>query len=164
MLCEPGIPPHALTLKVGAICTIARNLSMECGLVKNARVIIQELNRYSIRVGILPICPAITSTSLNTIQSYPLSRINFDFNPQCSNWTVRRRQFPLCLAYATTFNSCQGLTLDRAVIDLRQPVFAHGQLYTALTRIRNRQQGRVLFMPENATRQTINVVSRELLL
>lgn len=30
MLYEPSIPPHALTLKVGAICTIARNLSMEC--------------------------------------------------------------------------------------------------------------------------------------
>jgi len=54
MLNEPGIPPHELNLKVGAICTIQRNLSTEKGLVKNARVIIRELNRYSIKVAVLP--------------------------------------------------------------------------------------------------------------
>lgn len=80
----PSIPPHALTLKVGAIYTIARNLSMECGLAKNARVIIQQLNRYSVRVGILPLRPALAlalpSASVD-IQSDPLSRINFEFKP-----------------------------------------------------------------------------------
>ena len=54
MLNEPSIPPHKLNLKVGAICTIQRNLSMEKGLVKNARVIIRELNRYLIKVVVLP--------------------------------------------------------------------------------------------------------------
>jgi hypothetical protein len=39
-------------------------------------------------------------------------------------------------AYATTFNSSQGLTLDRTVLDLRQGAFAHRQLYAALIRIR----------------------------
>jgi hypothetical protein len=54
MLYELGIPLHKLELKVGAICTIQCNLSTEKGLVKNARVIIQELNRYSIEVDVLP--------------------------------------------------------------------------------------------------------------
>jgi hypothetical protein len=40
MLYKPSIPPYKLELKVGAICTIQRNLSTEKGLVKNARVII----------------------------------------------------------------------------------------------------------------------------
>jgi hypothetical protein len=44
MLYEPGIPAHKLRLKVGAICTIARNLSIENGLVKNARVIVEQLH------------------------------------------------------------------------------------------------------------------------
>ena len=114
MLHELGIPPHKLDLKVGAICTIQRNLSTEKGLVKNARVIIQELNRYSIKVGVLPRPHAVNQD----IQGFPLSRINFEFNPNRSSWTVVQRQFPLRLAYATTFNSSQGLTLDRAVIDL----------------------------------------------
>ena len=54
MLNEPGIPPYKLKLKVGAICTIQRNLSTEKRLVKNARVIIRELNWYSIKVAVLP--------------------------------------------------------------------------------------------------------------
>ena len=36
MLNEPRIPPYKLKLKVRAICTIQRNLSIEKGLVKNA--------------------------------------------------------------------------------------------------------------------------------
>ncbi|KAG2096015.1 hypothetical protein BD769DRAFT_1369636, partial [Suillus cothurnatus] len=47
-----------------------------------------------------------------------------------------RLQFPLRVAYATTFNGCQGLTPDKTVLDLRRDVFAHGQLHTALSRIR----------------------------
>ena len=68
------------------------------------------------------------------------------------------------LAYATTLNSSQGLTLDQAVLDLRQRVFAHRQLYTALTRIRQWGDGRVLFGPTNVAGLANNVVSQELLL
>ena len=84
--------------------------------------------------------------------------------PQHSSWTILRRQLPLRLAYATTFNSCQGLTLDRAIVDLRDPVFAHGQLYGALTRFRERNHGQALFAPDNLFGKTVNVVSKELLL
>ncbi|KAJ8589561.1 hypothetical protein M405DRAFT_738385 [Rhizopogon salebrosus TDB-379] len=53
--------------------------------------------------------------------------------------------FPLRPAYATTFNGCQGLTLDKTVLDLRCDVFVHGQLYTAHSRIRVRGDSRMLF-------------------
>ncbi|KAG1805850.1 uncharacterized protein BJ212DRAFT_1283206 [Suillus subaureus] len=55
------------------------------------------------------------------------------------------KQFPLRPAYATMFNDCQGLTLRRAILDLRTDVFAHGQLYTALFRARNRRDIQALF-------------------
>jgi len=35
---EPGVPPSNLSLKVGCIANIMRNLSIEDGLVKNSRV------------------------------------------------------------------------------------------------------------------------------
>jgi hypothetical protein len=162
MLHEPGIPSHERGLKVGAICTVARNLSIENGLVKNARVIIEQLHQYSVVVRLLPFQTSVLPS--NNGRTFPFSRINFEFNPQRSSWTILRRQLPLRLAYATTFNSCQGLTLDRAVLDLRSPVFAHGQLHTALTRIRERNDGRALFTPDNVLGETINVVSKELLL
>jgi hypothetical protein len=58
-----------------------------------------------------------------------------------------RCQFPLAPAYATTFNSCQGLTLDIVGVDLTRPVFSHGQLYTALSRIRHHNDAKVRLHP-----------------
>jgi hypothetical protein len=49
-------------------------------------------------------------------------------------------------------------------VDLTSPVFAHGQLYTALTRIRERDHERALFAPDNVLWEMINVVLKELLL
>jgi hypothetical protein len=165
MLYEPGIPSHKLRIKVGAICTVAGNLSIEDGLVKNARVIIEQLHQYSVVVKLLPFQTSVLlGGSGNRCRTLPFSRINFDFNPLRSSWTILWRQLPLRLAYATTFNSCQGLTLDRAIVDLTSPVFAHGQLYAALTRFRERGNGRALFASNNLLGETVNVVSKDLLL
>jgi ATP-dependent DNA helicase PIF1 len=46
------------------------------------------------------------------------------------------RQLPLTLGWATTIHKAQGLTVDRAHIDLGFGAFAAGQLYVALSRCR----------------------------
>lgn len=79
-----------------------------------------------------------------------------------SGHTLLRRQFPLAAAYASTFHSCQGLTLDCVGIDLTTPVFTHGQLYTALSRVRNRDSMMVL-LPEGQE-TAMNVTYQEILI
>ena len=93
-----------------------------------------------------------------------LPRITFTFHPYGTDWTVIRKQFPLRLAYATTFNSCQGLTLAKTAVDLRIDPFAHGQLYTALSRVRHRNDSLLIFSEENEERDSANIVYPSLLL
>jgi len=50
---------------------------------------------------------------------------------------VYRTQFPLIVAYAVTIHKCQGLSLDCAIVDLSNKVFADGMAYVALSRVRS---------------------------
>lgn len=45
-------------------------------------------------------------------------------------------QYPVKLAWAITIHKSQGLTFEKAIIDLGGGAFAHGQLYVALSRCR----------------------------
>jgi len=45
-----------------------------------------------------------------------------------------RVQFPLIPAYCVSVHKSQGQTLDKVGMFMEYPVFAHGQLYTALSR------------------------------
>ena len=43
-------------------------------------------------------------------------------------------QYPLMLAWAVTIHKGQGKTFDRVIIDIGKGIFAHGQMYVALSR------------------------------
>jgi ATP-dependent DNA helicase PIF1 len=154
-----GLPPHDLTIKVNRTYRMLQNLSIDKGLVKNVRIVITAIANHLITVQIL--CqPNYTPSSMN--DNILIPRITFLTQLPTSGYTLQRKQFPLSPAYATTFNSCQGLTLDFVGIGLTTPAFSHGQFYAALSRIRRCENVRIHL--KTGVQSTINVTYHDLLI
>lgn len=155
----PGLPPHSLAVKTNAIYRLLQNFSLDRGLMKNMRVFMVEVGHRLVKVRMIrPNDAANVTTSEDDVL---IPRISFTYSLP-SGHTLLRRQFPIAAAYATTFNSCQGLTLDAVGVDLTRDVFSHGQLYTALSRIRHRSHAKLLLRPGESS--TTNVTFLDILL
>ena len=126
-----GLPDHNLVIKTNCVFCLLHNFSIHRQLVKNMRVIVVDLGNRLITVRLTKQNDSPNSPNYKDIL---IPRITFTHHLH-SGHELLRRQFPLAPAYATTFNSCQGLTLDVVTIDLTHPVFSHGLLYTALSRV-----------------------------
>ena len=153
-----GMPDYTLLIKLGGVYRLLRNFSIDRGLVKNTRVVVTGIGQKLITVHILR---SISNISFSDTEDILLPRITFK-ETLPSGHTLLRKQFPLAPAYASTFHSCQGLTLDCVGIDLTQPVFTHGQLYTALSRVRHRNSLIVLLPEGHET--TTNITYHEILI
>ncbi|XP_052129258.1 uncharacterized protein LOC127750806 [Frankliniella occidentalis] len=71
-------------------------------------------------------------------------RITITTNELSLPGKLRRRQFPLKPCYAMTVNKSQGQTLIREGLYLRTPLWSHGQLCVALSRVRCRQAVKIM--------------------
>ena len=83
-------------------------------------------------------------------------------------WT--RCQFPISVAFAITINKSQGQTLKKVGVYLPEPVFTHGQLYVAASRVNHPQNIRFAITPlktpssdQILTNKTRNIVYTEVL-
>ncbi|XP_012850072.1 PREDICTED: uncharacterized protein LOC105969840 [Erythranthe guttata] len=76
---------------------------------------------------------------------------------------LQRRQFPLIVSFAMTINKNQGQTLSHVGLYLPRPLFSHGQLYVALSRVKSRGGIKIFIKWDSGelTDVTRNVVYKE---
>jgi hypothetical protein len=141
-----SVPPHKLRVCVGAVCMLMRNIAP--GWTNGKRVVIQSTSPLGESVVVVDAvhCDEEQGAEFNYPyqQRLRICRVDFDWKISAVGMTVVRKQFPFRLAYSVTYNKSQGQTLDRAVVDVRNPVFAHGQMYTAISRVRKGEDIRML--------------------
>ena len=82
-------------------------------------------------------------------------------------FVLRRKQFHICPAYCITINKCQGQSLESVGKFIPSPdaIFSHGQLYVALSRVKNPKGLKVMVCGANYSNSggvwIRNVVYRE---
>ncbi|PIA55175.1 hypothetical protein AQUCO_00800125v1 [Aquilegia coerulea] len=151
----PSLPPFNLQLKIGCPIMLLRNLQPRDGLCNGTRLmvvncatkVIEAIILNGSHVGDLVFIPQISLIPTVTETPFPMSR----------------RQFPVRLAFAMTINKSQGQSVKYVGIDLRNPVFSHGQLYVAFSRCTSSDRISVL-LPKDDDNITTNVVYPEVLL
>ncbi|XP_064637083.1 uncharacterized protein LOC135493587 [Lineus longissimus] len=156
-LTPSGLPDHELKLKVGCPVMLLRNLQggPSCSLRNGTRMTVIKMMQRTIECQV--------STGINNGLRVFLPRIpHHDRSGDDFPFTIVRRQFPIRLSWAVTINKGQGQKNDRVGIYLPNPVFAHGQLYTAFSRGKIAADVKVLIEADDAP-YTKNIVYHELL-
>jgi hypothetical protein len=117
-------------LKIGDVCLVTRALK-GLEIANNSRVLIVAIGEHTITVRTI---------GQNRERMIKIPRITFKFRlPYGKSYQLTRKQFPLRLAYAMTYNKSQSQTLSKVLLDVTSPPFSHGQLYVALSRVRDCQ-------------------------
>jgi len=121
-----GITNHRFKLKVGVPILFLLNLNQSIGLCNGTRFIVNKLGQRVIEAKII--------TWNNVDKRVFIPRIIM--SPSETNWpfVLCRCQFPIQVAFAMTINKSQG-HIEQRWIYLPSPVYSHGQLYVAISRV-----------------------------
>nr|XP_043616290.1 ATP-dependent DNA helicase pif1-like [Erigeron canadensis] len=152
-----GLPNHKLTLKVGTPVMLLRNIDQQQGLCNGTLLQVKRLCEHVIEAAV------ISGSHVGHITYIP--RMKMTSSDKKMLFQFQRRQFPLSICFAMTINKSQGQSLENVGLYLPKPVFTHGQLYVAMSRVKSRKGMKILICDEDGhpTNHTINVVYKEVL-
>ncbi|XP_071723503.1 uncharacterized protein [Rutidosis leptorrhynchoides] len=135
---------------------LLRNSDPSRGLCNGTHMIVKRCTRNVVEAII------VSGSKIGEIAHIPMISLSVDNK----KWpfVLKRRQFPLRLAYAMTINKSQGQTLKIVGLYLSDPVFSHGQLYVSLSRVDNPKGLKILIC--NADSQVLpgctkNIIFKE---
>ncbi|KAK1383681.1 hypothetical protein POM88_021416 [Heracleum sosnowskyi] len=151
-----GMPNHEVQVKVGAPIMLLRNLNPKKGLCNGTRLIVTRCYPFLIEALILTGNTIGDTTYIPRITMCPADK-TFPF-------VLKRKQFPVVVCYAMTVNKSQGQTVKNVGLYLPEPVFGHGQLYVAVSRVTSPNGLKVVSVheDESTTGYTKNIVYREI--
>ena len=143
-----GLPNHSLRLSVGCPVMFLRNIAPTEGLKNGTRLQITQLMDFMVeariitgeRVGEMVYIPRLLITTSDT-------RLPFK---------VRRRKLLLAVAFAITINKSQEQSLSEGWLFLPRPVFSHGQLYVAISRVTSKKSLKILILDKDGKPQKKN--------
>jgi ATP-dependent DNA helicase PIF1 len=122
-----------------------KNININEVLCNGTRLVIKRLYENLI-------CAVIKSGTWMGIEVF-ISRMQ-NTSSKDLPFTLIRKQFPVRLAFTMTINKSQGRTMDKIGIYLPDPVFSHGQLYLAFSRVRSASSIKILI--KNSIKQGYN--------
>lgn len=135
---KTGGLPKELEIFVGAKVMLRSNVDVAKGLVNGAIGHITEIiwpyyRRAQLYDSDIPsVRVDFGNDGIHTIQPKAIQ-----FPAKFNHGTVERRMLPIVLSWASTVHKMQGTTVDHAVIYLGPKLFAAGQAYVALSRVRS---------------------------
>ena len=134
---ETGGLHSTLKLAIGARVMLTANVDVSDGLVNGARgevVHIVTNNSNDVTSILVKFDNGLKSiqTSPHRANAVPLNKYEVVFFAKGKRGSeIKRLQFPLTLAWATTIHKVQGLTLDEIVVDMKGGRFSPGQAYVS---------------------------------
>jgi hypothetical protein len=92
---EPGIPPHELVLKIGAVCRLTRNFDASKGLTKNTRVIVRKLLRHTVEIETISAVVAgkVVDPVRNPLIHVFCLRIEYRYRTDSTSYPPHQRSF-----------------------------------------------------------------------
>ena len=141
-----NFPAHKLQLKIGAPIMVLRNIDPLNGVCNGTKGIVTRLLPHLLEME--------TSDVDGNRKKVLIHRISLTPSDAQIPIKFQRRQFPVALCFAMTINKSQGQTLEKVGLYLPKPVFGHGQLYVALSRVTHPDNIKILV--ENTEQHGIN--------